>query len=91
MQKVEGDFYKNLPDGAHELKEAYLPDCVELLVQGFSHSNEIWSSANIDKNVLRTFFTNETRWVMDAQARLREYRNDSAYTSFVRLFLYRSM
>ena len=36
---MERDLYKHLPDGCHQLKEVHIPDCIELLVEGFSHKN----------------------------------------------------
>ncbi len=53
---MEGDLYKNLTDGAHEAKPEHLPDCINLLVEGFSHKNDIWGSEKLDKTQLRALF-----------------------------------
>lgn len=61
----------DLPNGIHELKREYADELSVLFAETFLEMNKIWSSANLDKEVLKAFFVKEITLHIDSEARVR--------------------
>lgn len=66
----------NLENGFHDLKPEYIDEVAILFVNTFLEMNQIWASANLNKEVLHKFFIKEVREHVLTEARVRELRND---------------
>lgn len=66
----------NIPNGIHEMKREYTEEVAVLFADTFLEMNQIWSSANLDKAVLKEFFIKEINDHMDSEERVRQRYNN---------------
>ena len=56
---MKHSLYSHLPNGVHEMKMEHLEDISNILTDEFITNNSIWSSANLTRDQLKKFFTDE--------------------------------
>lgn len=88
---MDNELYRNLPNGCYELKEVHIPDVCDLLVDAFILNNKIWSSANLERRPLKTFFLKVIREHLQSQAAVRREMHAHVVLNFVTLHSFRSM
>lgn len=83
---MEMDLYRHLSSGCYEMKEEHIEDVKQLLVNGFLSNNQIWSSAQLDREHLCQFFHNVILEHLESQNQVRREGIPNAVINFV-LFL----
>jgi hypothetical protein len=83
VEGMEGDLYRNLPNGCYELREEHTEDVQELMIEAFMINNKIWSSANLDQQQLRNFFHSVIKEHLESQNRVRRETLPNAVLNFV--------
>jgi hypothetical protein len=66
----------DLPNGFHEVKYEYIDELSVLFTDTFLEMNKIWAAANLDKEVLKSFFVQEIKAHLEAEDRVRKLYND---------------
>lgn len=77
---------KRLTDGIHPLKEEHFAEVIEMLITVFYTKNKIWSKANIDKNLFRSFFQKELEIHLQSQERVRKFLGKNVSYNLVEYF-----
>lgn len=80
---MEMDLYRHLSSGCYEMKEEHIEDVKQLLVNGFLSNNQIWSSAQLDREQLCQFFHNVILEHLESQNQVRREGIPNAVINFV--------